>query len=131
MKRALLAVVATVAGIAGLLSFKTHGTERSGVTAQPSALPSGERAVTGAVANTAYGPVQVQAVFRGKRIVAVNILRKPTSTENDIQIGQFAFPKLTAETITAQSARIDSVSGATYTSGGYIKSLQSVLDHTA
>ena len=73
MKKALLALVATVAGIAGLLSFKTHGTERSGVTAQPTALPPGERTVTGKVANTAYGPVQVQAVYRGKRIVAVNI----------------------------------------------------------
>jgi uncharacterized protein with FMN-binding domain len=131
MKRALLAIVATVAGIAGLLAFKTHGTGRTGVPAQPAALPPGERAVTGAVANTAYGPVQLQGVFRGKRIVAVNILQKPTSTENDIQIGQFAFPKLTAETLTAQSARIDSVSGATYTSGGYIKSLQSVLDRAA
>ncbi len=131
MKRTLLAVAATVAGIAGLLSFKAHAPERGPVSTEPTALPPGERAVTGAVADTAYGPVQVQAVLRGKRIVAVNVLRKPTSTQNDIQIGQFAFPKLTAETLTAQSARIDSVSGATYTSGGYIKSLQSALDHIA
>ena len=40
----------------------------------------------------------------------------------DIQIGQFAFPRLVGETLTAQSARIDSVSGATYTSHGYISS---------
>ena len=45
--------------------------------------------------------------------------------------GQFAFPKLIGETLSAQSARIDSVSGATYTSGGYIKSLQSALDNGA
>lgn len=128
MRRALLAVVATVAGVVGLLSFKTHPAERVPVTATPTALPPGERAVTGAVAQTAYGPVQVQAVLRGKRVVAVRIVQRPTSTENDIQIGQYAFPKLTAETLSAQSARIDSVSGATYTSGGYVKSLQSALD---
>ena len=57
-------------------------------------------------------------------------LRKlgPDASANDIRIGNFAFPKLIQETLTAQSARIDSVSGATYTSGGYIKSLQSILD---
>jgi len=46
----------------------------------------------------------------------------------DVQIGQYAFPKLIGETLAAQSARIDTVSGATYTSGGYIRSLQSALD---
>lgn len=47
------------------------------------------------------------------------------------QIGQPAFPRLLGETIAAQSARIDTVSGATCTSGGYIKSLQSALDNGA
>jgi uncharacterized protein with FMN-binding domain len=132
MRRAILAVTATVAGLVALLSFKTHSSERTVATPQPSAtLPPGEREITGNVANTAYGPVQVQVVVATARIVKVNILEQPSSTEHDLQIGQFAFPKLIGETLSAQSARIDSVSGATYTSGGYIKSLQSALDNGA
>jgi uncharacterized protein with FMN-binding domain len=132
MRRAILAVTATVAGLVALLSFKTHSSERTVATPQPSAtLPPGEREITGNVANTAYGPVQVQVVVATTRIVKVNILEQPSSTEHDLQIGQFAFPKLIGETLSAQSARIDSVSGATYTSGGYIKSLQSALDNGA
>jgi uncharacterized protein with FMN-binding domain len=137
MRRAILAVTATVAGLVALLSFKTHSSERTVATpqsfgAQPSAsLPPGERSITGDVANTAYGPVQVQVVVATSKIVKVNILEQPSSTEHDLQIGQFAFPKLISETLSAQSARIDSVSGATYTSGGYIKSLQSAVDNGA
>jgi uncharacterized protein with FMN-binding domain len=132
MRRAILAVTATVAGLAALLSFKTHsgGSQRAVATPRPPAsLPPGERAITGNVANTAYGPVQVQVVVKATRIVKVNILEQPASTEHDLQIGQIAFPRLIGETITAQSARIDTVSGATYTSGGYIQSLQSALDN--
>jgi uncharacterized protein with FMN-binding domain len=132
MRRAILAVTATVAGLVALLSFKTHSSERTVATPQPSAtLPPGEREITGNVANTAYGPVQVQVVVATSKIVKVNVLEQPSSTEHDLQIGQFAFPKLIGETLSAQSARIDSVSGATYTSGGYIKSLQSALDNGA
>ncbi|HEY7261700.1 MAG TPA: FMN-binding protein [Trebonia sp.] len=140
MRRAILAITATVAGIVALLSFKTHSpaqqpiatgaTGAAGATDKPTtAAPPGGRAVTGNVANTAYGPVQVQVVInKSTKIIKVNILEQPTATEHDLQIGQFAFPKLISETLSAQSARIDSVSGATYTSGGYIKSLQSALD---
>jgi len=132
MRRTILAVTATVAGLVALLSFKTHSSERTVATPQPSAtLPPGEREITGNVANTAYGPVQVQVVVATSKIVRVNILEQPSSTTRDVQIGQFAFPKLVTETLSAQSARIDSVSGATYTSGGYIKSLQSALDNGA
>jgi len=132
MRRAILAVIATAAGLVALLSFKTHSAERTVATPEPSAsLPPGERSITGDVANTAYGPVQVQVVVATSKIVKVNVLEQPSSTEHDLQIGQFAFPKLISETLSMQSARIDSVSGATYTSGGYIKSLQSALDNGA
>ena len=132
MRRAILAVTATVAGLVVLLSFKTHSASSQRPVAtprQPASLPPGERAITGNVANTAYGPVQVQVVVKATRIVKVNILEQPASTEHDLQIGQIAFPRLIGETITEQSARIDTVSGATYTSGGYIQSLQSALDN--
>jgi uncharacterized protein with FMN-binding domain len=142
MRRVILAVTGTVAGLVALLSFKTHSAQPSGVALSPTpaaegvgsattVLPSGERAIAGNVADTVYGPVQVQVVVTTSKIVKVAILEQPSSTEHDLQIGQYAFPKLIAETLSAQSARIDTVSGATYTSGGYIKSLQSALDNGA
>ena len=103
-------------------------TDRCAPSQAPPPLLAGERAVTGNTVSTIYGPVQVQAVLRTSTIVGVNILRRPAETSMDLQIGQYAFPKLIGETLIAQSARIDTVSGATYTSGGYIQSLQSALD---
>jgi uncharacterized protein with FMN-binding domain len=158
MRRVILAVTGTVAGLVALLSFRSHvpsaapaatsgntGTAATGSgtgsgsgagsgAGQPAAsasLAAGERAVDGNVANTVYGPVQVQVLVKNSKIVNVNILEQPSSTAHDLQIGQFAFPQLIHETLTAQSARIDAVSGASYTSEGYIKSLQSALDNGA
>jgi uncharacterized protein with FMN-binding domain len=164
MRRAILAVVSTIAGLVALLSFKSHvpaiaaatsgtgvssgGTSGSGsgssgtgssgsgsssggqgfTTGQQTGLPAGEHTVTGNVADTMYGPVQIQLVVKDNKIVKVSVLQQPRNTINDIQIGQFAFPRLIGETLTAQNAKIDSVSGATYTSGGYIESLQSAVD---
>ncbi len=133
MGRVILAVTVTVAGLVALLSFKTHSSsERAGVTpaTRPVLLP-GERAVAGNVANTVYGPVQIQVLVKARKIVKVNILQEPSTTNMDLQIGQFAFPRLIGQTLVKQSARIDTVSGATYTSGGSIKSLQSALDNGA
>jgi uncharacterized protein with FMN-binding domain len=134
MRRVILAVTATVTGLVALLSFKTHSSAPERTVASgsaPTTAPAGERAVTGNVANTIYGPVQVEVLVRATKIVKVSILEQPQSTNMDVQIGQFAFPRLIGETLTAQSARIDAVSGATYTSGGYIRSLQSALDNGA
>jgi uncharacterized protein with FMN-binding domain len=94
-------------------------------------LTSGETAITGHVANTVYGPVQIQLVMRNGKVVKVAVLRQPMNTINDIRIGDFAFPKLIGETLATQTAKIDAVSGASYTSAGYIKSLQSALDNGA
>jgi uncharacterized protein with FMN-binding domain len=131
MRRVVVAVVLTVAGLVALLSFRTHTnfSERT-VGSTPSVPPllPGEHALTGSAIRTVYGPVQVRVVERSAAIVGVNILQHPAETTMDIQIGQYAFPRLVGETLTAQSARIDSVSGATYTSRGYITSLQSALD---
>ena len=92
---------------------------------------SGTQVINGNVANTAYGPVQIQLTLTNHRIVKVTILQQPTATAHDLQIGQFAFPQLESETFSAQSAKIDAVSGATYSSGGYIQSLQSAIDRGA
>jgi len=161
MRRVLLAITGTVAGLAALLSFKSHsglassaaaaapggsssasssgGSSPAGSPGGPPGVPgaygsgavkltAGEKAVLGKVASTAYGPVQVRLVVRGSKILSVGILQQPETTEHDLQIGQMAFPALIRETITHQNAKIDAVSGATYTSGGYIASLQSAVD---
>ena len=131
MRRVLVAVVLTVAGLAVLLSFKTHANGSERTVGSPQSLPPllpGEHALVGLSVRTVYGPVQVRVVERTRKIVGITILQHPAETPMDIQIGQFAFPRLMGETLVAQSARIDSVSGATYTSGGYISSLQSALD---
>ena len=134
MRRVLVAVVVTVAGLVALLSFKTHMNLSERTVGSPSSVPPllpGEHALTGLAVRTVYGPVQIRVVERSRTIVGVNILQHPAETAMDIQIGQFAFPRLVGETLAAQSARIDSVSGATYTSNGYISSLQSALDNRA
>jgi FMN-binding domain len=92
---------------------------------------AGARIITGNVANTIYGPVQIQAAVRTGKIIKVTILQQPSTTAHDLQIGAFAFPQLEAETLSAQSDKIDMVSGATYTSEGYIQSLQSAIDRGA
>jgi uncharacterized protein with FMN-binding domain len=154
MRRVILAVTGTIAGLVALLSFKSHAPSLSAAattgtsggsssssststnslgdnfaTTAQAALPAGERAITGNVANTVYGPVQVQLVVQSNKIIKVAVLEQPTSTIHDIQIGQFAFPQLISETLKAQNAKIDAVSGATYTSQGYVASLQSAVDH--
>ena len=165
MRRVILAVTGTIAGLVALLSFKSHvpsapvaaTTGGSGGAASSSSspssgssssgggqtevvpgafpqgsiarnLPAGESAVDGKVANTAYGPVQIQLIKQNTKIVKVAVLVQPTNTLHDVQIGEFAFPKLISETLAAQNGKIDAVSGATYTSAGYIQSLQSALD---
>jgi uncharacterized protein with FMN-binding domain len=163
MRRAVLTLGGTIAGLAALLSFKTHslaapvaapsasaaatgtsqmmtsGTGRStagsavgpAASATPKASTSAAaatRTVTGTVANTTYGPMQVQVTLAGTKITKVTVLqRTDTGAESD-QIDANAIPQLTSETLAAQSAHIDAVSGATYTSSGYIQSLQSALD---
>ena len=91
-------------------------------------MTQGETAITGKVGHTVYGPVQVQLVVKSGKIVKVAILKQPMNTIHDIQIGEFAFPRLISETLAAQSAKIDAVSGASYTSAGYVASLQSAVD---
>ncbi|MFJ4808691.1 FMN-binding protein [Streptomyces longwoodensis] len=85
------------------------------------------RTVTGAVAQTQYGPVQVRVTVSGGRITAAEAVQAPKGGESDRKTA-LAVPRLNREAVAAGSADIDSVSGATYTSEGYKKSLQSALD---
>jgi uncharacterized protein with FMN-binding domain len=84
--------------------------------------------VDGSIANTPYGPIQVRVTFSNGKIANVTTLKTPTRDEKSIEIAQYACPILRSEALKAQSAKIDSVSGATYTSTGYKSSLQSALN---
>ncbi|WP_406403792.1 FMN-binding protein [Streptomyces sp. NBC_00879] len=86
------------------------------------------KTVLGNVADTQYGPVQVRITVSGGKITAADAVKAPDSDANSRRIAANAVPKLNQAAITAQSAQIDAVSGASYTSAGYIKSLQSALD---
>ncbi len=97
-------------------------------TASPKPGNSGTKQVTGDAVDTPYGPVQLRVVFNGKRITSISVLRYPTGTSRDEQINSYALPQLNQETMTAQSANIDVISGATFTSEGYQQSLQSAID---
>jgi uncharacterized protein with FMN-binding domain len=156
MRRALLTLGGTAAGLAALLSFKTHSLAAadpaastpatpavsatsatpavSAGTSQPMASGTGSssasqaRTVTGTAASTPYGPMQVQLTLAGAKITKVTVVQRTNVGTESNQIDSNAIPTLTRETLAAQSAKIDAVSGASYTSSGYIRSLQSALD---
>ena len=175
MRRVVLALGGTVAGLVMLLSFRSHmaSTASAGVTAgsggtgtspgSGSAVGSGSAAgsgsaggsggsgssaasaprpasapvsagsgtgtaVTGDAIATPYGPTQVRVTLNAGKIIKVTVLQHTDDGINSQMIDGHALPLLNSETLTAQSAKIDAVSGASYTSAGYIKSLQSALD---
>jgi uncharacterized protein with FMN-binding domain len=96
---------------------------------KPSTAPSAPIATyTGSVAQTRWGPVQVKITVQGGKITKVAVLQQPNGNPRDAQINDYALPILINETVSAQSADIDMVSGATVTSEGYAQSLQAALD---
>lgn len=92
---------------------------------QPTSAP---RHIAGALVSTPYGNVQVSATVVGHRLTDVRALQLTDAGSTSVGISAAAVPVLHREALTAQSANIDSVSGATYTSAGYKQSLQSALD---
>jgi uncharacterized protein with FMN-binding domain len=86
---------------------------------------------TGSTADTRFGPVQVQITVTGGTITDVQVPEYPSTNPRDRQINARALPTLISETTDAQSADIDMVSGATYTSRGYLTSLQSAIDQAS
>ena len=108
-------------------SGSTTGSKKSAAATAPRASTTATT-VTGDVAQTQWGPVQVRLSVRSGTITAVSVPQSPSGNPQDDQINSFALPVLVQETLDAQSAQIDMVSGATVTSAGYEQSLQSALD---
>jgi len=89
---------------------------------------SGTRKVVGDAQDTRYGAVQVELVLTGNKITDVITLQVPNRERRDVEINDQAVPILREEVLAAQSAKIDMVSGASYTSSGYAWSVQSAID---
>ena len=83
---------------------------------------------TGDAVSTRYGEVQVKITVANGKVTAAEVTTVPWNNPRDQQINSYAVPILNSEAVDAQSAQIDMVSGATYTSEGYVQSLQSALD---
>ncbi|MCZ4507458.1 FMN-binding protein [Streptomyces sp. ActVer] len=131
MKRAIPVLVLTVAGLIPVWRY-APSTDTSSTTevAEPASAPStsssggaSNQVVAGSTIKTEKGPVQVEVTFDGDKISSVRMLQQPNHPQT-----KAAVPKLIAETLTAQSADIDAVSGATITSEGYVESLQAAID---
>jgi uncharacterized protein with FMN-binding domain len=106
----------------------SSGSASSSSTGRSTNAQSTSKTVTGDVADTQWGPVQVQLTVAGGKITKVAVVQYPYNNGRDQEINDYALPILVKETTQAQSANIDMVSGATVTSGGYLQSLQSALD---
>jgi uncharacterized protein with FMN-binding domain len=95
---------------------------------RPATTVARSRVINGTDVPTRYGDVQVRVTLDGSRIVDVQAIQLPSSHQRSVEISQAAAPRLRAEALQAQSANIDVVSGASYTSIGYARSLQGALD---
>jgi uncharacterized protein with FMN-binding domain len=154
MKRIVIALLSTISGLVLLFSYPTStnksltadaapaagtgtttgaaATGAGAAAAPPAAAPAASTAksgtFTGATAQTRWGPVQVQIVVANGKITSAQAVRYPSGNGNDAQINAYAIPQLNAEAVAANSAKIDMISGATVTSGGYLQSLQNAID---
>ncbi|MGS0685385.1 FMN-binding protein [Nakamurella sp. GG22] len=118
----------TTAGSATTAPTTTAPTTTAPTTTAPTTTAAQSVTVDGAAEMTRYGIVQVQVVLTGGAITDVTALEYPQQDRTDREINSQAIPLLRSQVLAAQSAKIDGVSGATFTSEGYITSLQSALD---
>jgi uncharacterized protein with FMN-binding domain len=109
-------------------SSRSSSGSSSGSSKSSGSTSSQTATVTGSAVQTQWGPVQVQLVVNNGTIAQVRILQYPNGNSRDVEIASYSLPILIRETKQSQSANIDMVSGATFTSEGYIQSLQSALD---
>lgn len=156
MKRAPIVAAATVAGLAGVLGFHTNsgaspataitpttttpgqaspapvtsGPATSGpaTTTGPATTAAVAASATGKYVNYSYGALAVKVTVNGQKIADVSVARIQTLEQYSQSLAQQVIPMLRSEVLAAQSAQINSISGASYTSEAYAMSLQSALD---
>ena len=129
MKRALPVLVLSIAGLVPVWLYEPSPAVTSSAATPPASISSSgspgssSTVVTGPTIPTEKGDVQVEVTFAGSKISSVRMLKQPNHPQTTA-----AVPVLIKETLTAQSADVDTVSGATITSGAYKKSLQAAID---
>jgi uncharacterized protein with FMN-binding domain len=155
MRRAFAALAATLIAVVWLVTFKVTPLQVESLAAEPTATaartrtptptatsagrtaaptptvvpgtPAASGTFTGALVDTRYGAVQVRIIVSGQKVVDVQAVALPRDRARSAAISQYSSPILRSEAIQAQSARIDVVSGATYTSVAYSRSLDAAL----
>ncbi|MET0954350.1 MAG: FMN-binding protein [Cryobacterium sp.] len=142
MRRITLWLFSTVAALVLLFSYRTSLGGTAGAAGGPTSSPvvtaptpsastsgsAGTKVYSGGTASTRWGDVQVSITVTNGKITDVRVPVYPSGNGRDQQINSYALPILRQETLDAQNANIDTVSGATVTSDGYRQSLQSALD---
>jgi uncharacterized protein with FMN-binding domain len=132
MRRIVIVMLSTIIAVTLLFSYHTSTDSGAGqhsalVRQRPSAASRGA-SFTGEVADTQWGPVQVRITVQGGRITEAEAVQYPQASARDAEINGRALPILNQGAVQAQSAAVDTVSGATVTSDGYLHSLQSAID---
>ncbi len=135
LRHSILAAISL--GFAGVLALHTvAATQAPSATApptsstrptSPTSAPTALRSAVGPSEPFGYGAIAVKVTVRGSRIVAVSVASLQTAESYSQSIASQADPILTSEALSAQSGNIQSVSGASYTSQGFIQSLQAAL----
>jgi uncharacterized protein with FMN-binding domain len=156
MRRSPIVIAATIAGTAATLAFHPHAaavpaataatsssaTKSSSTSTASSGSGSGSGSgssssagsttvsgtATGAAVATQYGNAQVRVTVKAGKIVTVDALQLQGNDPRSVQISSSAAPVLQQEALANQTADVDAVSGATFTSASYTQSLQSALD---
>jgi len=98
------------------------------VTAAPAPAGVADGTYQGSPSQNRFGVVQVQAVYSGGELADVQVLQYPSGDRRSLRISQYSLPRLIDQALSAQGTNISGISGATYTSRSYVKSLQSAID---
>ena len=148
MRRAPIVLTATAAGLAAVLSFDAHEPSLPTASASSSASPppsntptpsatstststssaSASKTATGEAVDTPYGAAQVRVTVADGKITKIEALQLQGNDPKSVQISGYAEPLLRQSALAKQSADVDAVSGATFTTVSYEQSLQSALD---
>lgn len=111
-------------------AMSTTSTARSTATSTAAShtASSARRTATGSDISYQYGDLELKVTAKGTKIVNVSVVRLDVTDPRSQQIDEYAIPQLDKEVLAAHSAKIDAISGASYTSQAYLQSLQSALD---
>ncbi len=120
--------VAQIPASSGSATPSRSSNKSGSSTSKPGPAVASSATYTGGIADTQWGPVQVAITVQGGKITRARAVQYPQGNGRDAQINGYALPVLDQEVVQQQRASIDTVSGATVTSAGYLQSLQSAID---